>query len=107
MTHNKHYAVLTPPATPAAALELVPTEREQWQAVLAPAPKATPICCNHRCKQGRECPIRALWEAQGMACPRVTAHSEDLVDDTGLLIGRGILLISSILTIALGVYLFA
>lgn len=42
-----------------------------------------------------------------MACPRVTAHSEDLVDDTGHLIGRGILLISSILTIALGVYLFA
>ena len=47
-------------------------------------------CCNHDCDQGDECPIRAA--------------REDLFDDTGYLIGRGILLVTSILTIALGVY---
>ena len=58
---------------------------------LAFAPKQ---CCNHDCDQGDECPIRAA--------------REDLFDDTGYLIGRGILLVMSILTIALGVYhLFA
>jgi hypothetical protein len=69
----------------------VQTERARWASRLAPK---TPTCCNQACRQGRKCPART--------CALITANSDgtsaghaidELLDDTGLLLGQGIALL--------------
>ena len=66
------------------------------------------MSCRHDCQQGRTCTCAAQATATGPITGNSdgssTAHGNDLHDDTGLLLVRGILLIYS--AISLAIYFF-